>query len=112
MNRISINNSSDIALDYKQYIEDPFVKGLIRILVLYALREGEKKGYQVYQYICSIIKYRISLSTIYTVLKEMTLKGFVTKIRNAYKLTEKGIDALYLFIKRYNSIMPFSQSRQ
>ncbi|MEM1628494.1 MAG: PadR family transcriptional regulator [Desulfurococcaceae archaeon] len=97
----------ETGLDYAMCIEKPFIKGLTRALVLLALKEGRKKGYQIYRYIVNVIGLKTSLSTTYTILRELTNKGFIERSGDLYHLTEKGMNALQAFISRFNKIKLF-----
>lgn len=99
-----MNNEIEFDIDYQYIIEEPFIKGLLRILILRALKEGGKRGYQVYRYIIDRIRLKISLSTMYTLLKELREKNFIVNIEGVYHLTEKGMRALEIFMRKYNDI--------
>lgn len=106
MTVIRKNMSSEIEfdIDYQYIIEEPFIKGLLRILILSALKEGGKRGYQVYRYIVNKIRLKVSLSTMYTLLKELKDKDFIVNTEGVYHLTEKGRRALEIFTRKYNDI--------
>ncbi|MEM1542170.1 MAG: PadR family transcriptional regulator [Ignisphaera sp.] len=93
--------------DIHKYLEEPFLKGLLRILILGTLKRGELYGYQIYKYVKNIIKSKISLSTFYTILKELEEAKFIIKIGSKYILTEKGLNALRLFLSKYNDLSSF-----
>ncbi|MEM1644332.1 MAG: PadR family transcriptional regulator [Ignisphaera sp.] len=99
-----MNSEIEFDIDYQYIIEEPFIKGLLRILILSALKEGGKRGYQVYRYVIDRIRLRISLSTIYTLLKELREKNFIVSIEGVYHLTEKGMRTLEIFMRKYNDI--------
>uniref|UniRef100_A0A7C4FGY4 PadR family transcriptional regulator n=1 Tax=Ignisphaera aggregans TaxID=334771 RepID=A0A7C4FGY4_9CREN len=100
-------NNTGANIDYKRCIEDPFIRGIIRVVILIALKEGGKRGYQIYQYIKSKLGHSISVSTMYTILRELTDKNFISKNYGIYTLTEKGLNALKTFIKKYDIIKKF-----
>lgn len=87
--------------DIDKYIVKPFIKGLLRLLILGILSKGENYAYQVYKYVVEVVKSRISLSTFYTILRDLEIKGFVVKIGNKYMLTEKGILAITILLTKY-----------
>lgn len=93
--------------DHYEYIEKFFVKGLVRILILSALKEGAKCGYHIYQYVNSKIKLKTSLSTIYTIIKELAERGLIARIGDVYQLTERGLEVLRAFASKYSDIRSF-----
>lgn len=93
--------------DVFRYIEEPFLRGVLRILILTILKHSELYGYQIYKHIKNIVKHRISLSTFYSILKELEKAKFITKTKGRYMLTEKGLNALKLFLSKYNDIKTF-----
>lgn len=99
-----MSKNRDFNTEYLHYIEKFFIKGLIRILILSALREGGKCGYHIYRYVNNKVRLKTSLSTIYTIIKELVDKGLIVKVGNAYHLTEKGVETLRLFIKKYREL--------
>lgn len=99
-----MSKRSKTNIDYFNYIEKFFVKGLIRVLILSALREGGKCGYHIYRYVNDRVKLKMSLSTVYTIVKELVDKGLITKVGNVYQLTEKGIEVLHLFTSKYREL--------
>lgn len=90
-----------------RYLEEPFLKGLLRVVILGTLKRGELYGYQIYKYVKNIIRSRISLSTFYTILKELEEAKFVIKVGSRYILTEKGLEALKLFLSKYSDLKSF-----
>lgn len=97
-------SNKSLNTDYLHYLERFFIKGLVRILILSSLREGGKCGYHIYRYINDRVKFKMSLSTVYTIIKELVDKGLITKVGNVYHLTEKGFETLHLFTKKYRGL--------
>lgn len=87
--------------DVDRYIVKPFVKGLIRLLILGVLSKGESYAYQIYRHIVDLVKSRVSLSTFYTILKDLEVRGFVVKVDGKYVLTEKGLLAITILLAKY-----------
>ncbi len=96
-----IKKRNNLTSDQLNYIEKYFIKGLIRILVLSALREGGKCGYHIYRYVNNKTKLKTSLSTVYTIIRELVDRGLITRIGDIYQLTERGFETLNLFLKKY-----------
>lgn len=87
--------------DIEKYIVKPFVKGLLRLLILGVLSKGEEYAYQIYKHVVELVRAKISLSTFYTILKELESKGFITRLDSRYTLTEKGLLAITVLLAKY-----------
>ncbi|MCS7111999.1 MAG: PadR family transcriptional regulator [Ignisphaera sp.] len=90
--------------DIYRYLEEPFLRGVLRVLILCVLKRGELYGYQIYKYVRNTIKSKISLSTFYTVLKELEKAGFIIRVGSRYILTEKGFSAVRSFLSKYGDL--------
>ncbi|MEM1546617.1 MAG: helix-turn-helix transcriptional regulator [Candidatus Methanomethylicia archaeon] len=75
---------------------------LTRVLILQTLSSGELLGgYHILKRITKTLNIRIKLSTFYTILKDMEMKGYINSISSdgknrVYNITQKGKNALNL----------------
>ncbi len=87
------------------YIERQFLRGLLRIAILVILDRSSHYGYQIYKILREKLYSRLSLSTLYTLLKELENKGLIRRIDDKYILTEKGSKIIKLLFTRYNKLL-------
>lgn len=77
------------------------MKGFIRIAILYVVNKTETYGYRIYRLIKNNVYRGLSLSTFYTILRELEKLGLVCRRGLTYVITEKGVETLIQFINKY-----------
>lgn len=82
-------------------LEKHLLKGFIRIAILYVVNKTETHGYRIYRSIKNNLYRGLSLSTFYTVLKELEKLGLVCRKGLTYVITEKGVETLIHFMNKY-----------
>ena len=78
-------------------------RGLLEVLVLAILKQGDSYGYQLIRDVSAMIE--ISESTLYPVLRRLEAAGHVTarstehngRLRKYYSITEQGIEKIHAF---------------
>jgi DNA-binding PadR family transcriptional regulator len=78
------------------------VNALARVLILQVLDSGELLGgYHILKRITKTLNMKLKLSTFYTILRDMEMKGYINSINidgknKVYNITQKGRDTLNL----------------
>lgn len=78
------------------------VNALTRVLILQILDSEELLGgYHILKRITKILDVKVKLSTFYTILKDMKMKGYIDSVNSdkgirVYNITQKGKNALAL----------------
>jgi len=85
-------------------VEKPLLRGIIRFSVLLLLEGVGKYGYQIYRLIKSRLYNRLSLSTLYTILKELESHGIIERVGEMYVLTDMGVKVLEYLKSKYKDL--------
>ncbi len=88
-------------------IEKPLTKGFIRLSILLILEKTSQYGYRIYKVIKDRLYDKLSLSTFYTILRELEEYRIVKRIGDKYVLTENGLEILGYVKKKYREIAVF-----
>ncbi len=86
-------------------IENSLLRGFIRLSILLVLEKTNEYGYKIYKVIKERIFGRLSLSTFYTILKELENHNVIQKTGDVYILTDKGAKVLEYIKKKYREII-------
>jgi len=91
----------------EQFLEKHLVKGLLRVAILYVIGKTSMYGYQIYKLIKKCVYDKISLSTLYTILKELEKLGLIYRVGLKYHISEKGVEVFKKIMEKYPFIIIF-----
>jgi len=91
----------DSIIDLADYFEKIIGRGLLKIAILLILESRNYHGYKIYKIIKTKMYKKLSLSTLYTALCELTKLKVIDKIGGIYKLTDKGRRVLNILRSKY-----------
>ncbi len=100
-----VENPIDV-LDAVSLVEKPLVRGFVRLAVLIVLKKSSEYSYRIYK----VLKGELSLSTLYTVLKELEERGLVRRDGDRYSITELGLRVLSTLLTRYGKLIEVLES--
>lgn len=95
----------------EQFLEKHLVKGLLRVAILYLIGKTSMYGYQIYKLIKKGVYEKISLSTLYTILKELEKLGLIYRDGLKYYISEKGIEVFKKIMDKYPFLLVFLTSK-
>jgi len=91
----------DSIINLADYFEKVIGRGLLKIAILLILESRDYHGYKIYKIIKTKIYKKLSLSTLYTALFELTKMNVIDKIGGIYKLTDNGRKVLNILRSKY-----------
>jgi len=76
-------------------LDKALVRGFSRLAILSLLRREDMRAYQLLKVMESLFEVKLSLSSFYTMLKELEVRGYISSTRRGegdkiYSITEKG----------------------
>ncbi len=85
-------------------IEKSLLRGFIRLSILLVLEKTNEYGYRIYKVVKERVYGRLSLSTFYTILKELEEHNVIKKVGDVYTITDKGAKVLEHIKSKYRDI--------
>ncbi|GEM_PF-1261773 len=101
---MGVNNKADINF-LTSYLEKSIGKGLLRISIMILLNNIRCHGYKIYKVLKQRVYYNLSLSTLYTILKELKNLDIIVRVNDTYYLSERGKHLLSILKRRYPKII-------
>jgi len=86
-------------------IEKSVGRGLLKLAVMILLEKTACHGYRVYKVIKSKIYRNLSLSTLYTTLRELAELKVIERVGGVYRIGERGRTVLSVLKKKYPLII-------
>jgi len=86
-------------------IEKSVGRGLLKLAVMILLEKTACRGYRVYKVIKEKIYRNLSLSTLYTTLRELAELKVIEKVGGVYRIGEKGRAVLSVLKSKYPLII-------
>lgn len=87
------------------YLEKSIGKGLLRISIMILLNNIRCHGYKIYKVLKQKMYRNLSLSTFYTILKELKNFDIIVRVNNTYYLSDRGKQLLGILKKKYPKII-------
>ena len=101
----------DIMESFSLMIEKYLARSITRIAVLLILRKSSEYGYNIYKTIKEHLYSRLSLSTLYTILKDFEEKGLIRRVQDRYEITDVGMKVIDCLMKQYEQLLSFISIR-
>lgn len=95
----------------EQRIEKHLMKGILRLAVLYIIEKTSMYGYEIYKLIKKGVYEKISLSTLYTILKELERLGLIYRDGLKYYISERGVEVFKKIAEKYPFLLIFFTSK-
>lgn len=92
-------------------MEKHLLKGLLRLAVLYIIGKTSMYGYQIYKLVKKGVYEKISLSTLYTILKELEKLGLIHRDGARYSISDKGVEVFKKIMEKYPFLLIFLTSK-
>jgi len=104
-------NRQDIVESFTLMIEKYLARSIIRIAILLILRKSSEYGYNIYKTVKEHLYPRLSLSTLYTILKDFEEKGLIRRVQDKYEITNVGMKVIDRLMKQHEQLLSFISIR-